>query len=181
MLHHPSLPLKFGDFAFCTAVYLINRLPTASLNFSVPYHMLFHKHPDYTFLRTFGCACFPLPRPYNTHKLDFRSHECLFLGYSSSRKGYKCLSPSGGIYISKDVLFNESEFPYTTLFESPSSPSHPTSSTQYQFLPIPNSRGWVVPENGGHDSGERWPAAVCETGINKGVNKISDDHTKLYL
>lgn len=70
LLHHASLPLKFWDSAFCPAVYLINRLPTASLKFEIPYHVLFQKLPDYSFLKTFWCSCFPLLRPYNNHKLD---------------------------------------------------------------------------------------------------------------
>ena len=37
LLSHASMPLKFWDHAFITAVHLINRLPTASLRFSVPY------------------------------------------------------------------------------------------------------------------------------------------------
>nr|KYP67039.1 Retrovirus-related Pol polyprotein from transposon TNT 1-94 [Cajanus cajan] len=117
LLHHASLPLKFWDFAFTTAVYLINRLPSAALNFNVPFTTLFNKSPDYKFLRTFGCACFPFLRPYASHKLNFRSQECVFLGYSNSHKGYKCLSSSGRIYISKDVIFNEHRFPYTDLFQ----------------------------------------------------------------
>ena len=137
-LHHASLPLKFWDFAFCTAVYLINRLPTTSLNFLVTYHMLFQQFPDYTFLKTFGCACFPLRRPYNNHKVDFRSAECLFLGYSTSHKGYKCMSSSGRIYISKDVIFNESKFPYADLFETFTSLGQSTSSSiPFQFHSIP--------------------------------------------
>ena len=137
-LHHASLPLKFWDFAFCTAVYLINRLPTTSLNFLVTYHMLFQQFPDYTFLKTFGCACFPLLRPYNNHKVDFRSAECLFLGYSTSHKGYKCMSSSGRIYISKDVIFNESKFPYADLFETFTSLGQSTSSSiPFQFHSIP--------------------------------------------
>ena len=38
------------------------------------------------------------------------------MGYSSSHKGYKCLSSSGRIYISKDFLFNELRFPILTCF-----------------------------------------------------------------
>lgn len=125
LLSQASLPLTYWDYAFPTAVFLINRLPSAAIQFQVPYSMLFHTTPDYKFLRVFGCACFPLLRPYHSHKLDFRSQECLFLGYSTSHKGYKCLSPCGKLYISKDVLFNESRFPYVELF---SPPSPPTSS-----------------------------------------------------
>nr|KYP40244.1 Retrovirus-related Pol polyprotein from transposon TNT 1-94 [Cajanus cajan] len=116
LLHHASLPLQFWDFTFTTAIYLINRFPSAALNFDVPFTVLFNKSPDYKFLRTFGCACFPFLRPCASHKLHFRSQECVFLGYSNSHKGYKCLSSSSRIYISKDVIFNEHRFPYTDLF-----------------------------------------------------------------
>lgn len=91
LLCHASLPLKYKGHAFLTYVYLINRLPSASTNHNIPYFSLFGQHPDYQFLKVFGCACFPLLRPYNSHKFDFGSHECL-LGYSTSHKGYKCLS-----------------------------------------------------------------------------------------
>ena len=40
LLHHASLPLQFWDYAFITTVYLINRLPTASLKFAVPFVVL---------------------------------------------------------------------------------------------------------------------------------------------
>ncbi|RZB70581.1 putative mitochondrial protein [Glycine soja] len=60
------------------------------------------------------------------------SQECLFLGYSTSHKGYKCFSSSGRLFISKDVVFNEIRFPYTDLFESSSvSSTIPSSSTHF--------------------------------------------------
>lgn len=115
LLAQASLPLPYWDYAFTTAVYLINRLPTSAIQFAVPYAKLFGVKPDYNFLRTFGCACFPLLRPYNNHKFQYRSLECIFLGYSTCHKGYnyKCLSSEGRLYISKDVLFNEYRFPYS--------------------------------------------------------------------
>jgi histone deacetylase 1/2 len=139
LLSQASLPITYWDHAFLTAVHLINRLPTASLSFKIPYTILFHKNPDFTSFRVFGCACFPLLRPYNAHKFDFRSHECIFLGYSNTHKGYKCLSPTGRVYISKDVLFNECRFPYKSLFSTSaqnSALSSPIKDVPLSTLPI---------------------------------------------
>jgi hypothetical protein len=57
-------------------------------------------------LKCFGCACWPHLQPYNCHKLEFRYKPCVFLGYSSLHKGYKCLDmETGRVYISHDVNF----------------------------------------------------------------------------
>ncbi|GAU34785.1 hypothetical protein TSUD_205890 [Trifolium subterraneum] len=137
LLSQANLPLTYWDHSFLTAVHLINRLPTASLNFKIPYTTLFHKDPDFNSFKVFGAACFPLLRPYNSHKFDFRSHECIFLGYSTTHKGYKCLSPTGRIYVSKDVIFNEQRFPYKILFPTQtSSLSTPIQDVPLSTLPV---------------------------------------------
>lgn len=60
------------------------------------------------------------------------------MGYSTSYKGFKCLSPSGKLFISNDVLFHESKFPYADLFESAPSLSQPSSSpTHFNFPSTP--------------------------------------------
>jgi len=67
-MDYASLPLQFWEYAFTTAVvYLINRLPIASLNLEISYFVLFNKDPDFYYLKTFGCACFPFLRPYHPH------------------------------------------------------------------------------------------------------------------
>ena len=114
-------------------------LPTSSLNFSVPFQALFKQKPDYQFLRIFGCACFPLLRPYNKHKFEFRSQECLFLGYSTAHKGYKCLASNGRLYISKDVVFNELRFPYHELFSATTQSSHSSHSVSAHIPLVPSS------------------------------------------
>ena len=110
------MPLKFWDEAFATAVFVINRLPSKVIHNETPHERLFHQQPDYCSLRTFGCACWPNLRPYNTQKLAFRSKQCVFLGYSNLHKGFKCLDLSiGRVYISRDVIFDEHLFPFAKL------------------------------------------------------------------
>lgn len=42
--------------------------------------------------------------------------KCVFLGYSQHHKGFKCLDVSSGrVYISRDVIFDETEFPFSKL------------------------------------------------------------------
>ena len=116
LLANAGMPQKYWGHAFLTAAHLINMLPSKILNFDTPHERLLHEKPDYSFLRVFGCACWPNLRPYNAHKLAFRSIQCVFLGYSTLHKGYKCLDlDSGRIYISRDVIFDEDVFPFSKL------------------------------------------------------------------
>ena len=110
------MPLKFWDEAFLTATYLINHIPSRSLDFSTPLHHLFQEQQNYSFLRVFGYACWPNLCPYNKHKIEFRSKQCVFIGYGNLHKGYKCLDISSGrVYISRDVVFDENVFPVEKL------------------------------------------------------------------
>ena len=72
------------------------------------------KHPDYGTFRILGSRCFPYLGDYRQHKLEPKSLPCVFLGYSSKHRGYKCLyPPTGRIYISRHVVFDESILPYS--------------------------------------------------------------------
>jgi hypothetical protein len=133
-LAHCSTPLQYWAEAFQTSCYLINRLPTPILNNHSPFQTLFPSHPNYTFMSVFGCACWPHLRPYNHHKLDFCSKLCTFIGYSPSHRGYKCLHlPTGRIYISRNVIFDESVFPFKASF--PSLTTRPTNSHNILYPP----------------------------------------------
>lgn len=126
LLTHASIPHHYWSHAFATAVYLINRMPTQTLNLSSPYQKKFSTAPNYSKLRVFGCLCYPWLRPYTAHKLESRSKPCVFIGYSLTQSGYYCLDPSNSrIYVSRHVKFVESEFPFTSLSGSSSTP-HPS-------------------------------------------------------
>jgi hypothetical protein len=121
LLAHAHLSNKYWVDSFLTAVYTINRLPTATLHNVSPYEKLYYKSPDYQRLRVFGCLCYPLLRPYGLHKLEYRSKPCIFLGYQYAK--YKCLDPvTNKAYLSRHVVFDETSFPTmdhaTSLFPS---------------------------------------------------------------
>lgn len=125
LLAHYCVPFKFWDDAFVTVVFLINRLPTPLLGNITPLENYLIPLPIIP--RVFGCVCYPHICPYNQHKLDFRSTKCLFLGYSSTRKGYKCLDQHmGRIYITPHVIFDEVNFPYSNANSSNPSSNSPS-------------------------------------------------------
>jgi hypothetical protein len=131
LLATAAMPLKYWDEAFLAATYLINRTPAKLLNFDTPLHMLVGATPDYSSFRVFGCACWPNLRSYNSHKLQYRSIRCVFLGYSNMHKGFKCLDISTGrLYISQDVVFDEKTFPFAAL-HSTAGPSYSSDVLLY--------------------------------------------------
>jgi histone deacetylase 1/2 len=79
LLAHASLPLHYWSDAFATACFLINRLPSRTIEMKTPLERLLRETPDYTFLKVFVCACWPHLRAYNNHKLDFPRRNVFFL------------------------------------------------------------------------------------------------------
>ena len=126
ILHHSNLSLSYWSYAFCTTVYLLNRGPSSVLNFISPWEKLYDHKPPLHALKTFGCACYPFLKPYNSHKFDPKSRQCIFLGYPPQSKGYICLDIlTSRIYISCHCVFDESVFP---LYPIPNSKSTSTVS-----------------------------------------------------
>ena len=104
LLARASMELKFWWEAFSATVFLLNRLPSPALNQSTPFELLNSFQPDYSFLRVFGCACYPFLKPYQRHKFSFKTSACVFLGNSPFHKRYKCLHPSGPHYIARNLI-----------------------------------------------------------------------------
>ena len=95
-LHQMLLNIFRGD-ALLTACFLINRMPSKVLQFQTPLQTLQKFFPEnHIFseldLRIFGCTTFVCLHDPSLSKLDARSCKCIFLGYSSVKKGYRCYS-----------------------------------------------------------------------------------------
>jgi Reverse transcriptase (RNA-dependent DNA polymerase)/Integrase core domain/gag-polypeptide of LTR copia-type/GAG-pre-integrase domain len=128
LLLQNNVPKKFWSDAILTATYLINRLPSPNLNNLSPLEILKGRKIDLDHIRVFGCTCFVYIK--RKDKLDKNSVKTIFLGYSSTKKGYKCFDPEQNkLYISRDIVFREHE-PFFT-------PAHDTTAatpSTLQFL-----------------------------------------------
>ena len=145
LLHQASMPTSYWTYAFATAVYLINRLPSPVIGNVSPYLKLFQTPPNYNKLRVFGSLCYPWLRPYTKHKLESRSLPCIFLGYSLTQSAYLCLHvPTGRIYTSRHVQFVESQFPFLTFAPQQSTSEEATSSAFIPPTRVPFSRTPLV-------------------------------------
>ena len=90
MLQMNVFKLFWAD-AVLTATYLLNRMPSRILKGMSPFEMFFPgKNPFLVHPKVFGCVSFVHNHSPNRDKLNPRAYKCIFLGYSHTRKGYRC-------------------------------------------------------------------------------------------
>ncbi|KAI5385309.1 hypothetical protein KIW84_072057 [Lathyrus oleraceus] len=92
-----------------------NGLPSRVLSGVSPAQVLTRLFPSVPIMSSlqncvFGYSAFVHVHGPHRGKLDPRAIKCIFIGYASDKKGYKCYHPpSRRVYISMDVTFQESE------------------------------------------------------------------------
>lgn len=129
--------LKNNILTIFFSTFMIHLKLSHLISKSKPALNIYHREPDYHLLKVFGCMCWPNLRPYK-HKLNYYGTSCVFLGYSSTHKGYKCLNlKTHRLYISRDVIFHEDSFPYSK--SRPISQPYTQSSPVVQLPIIPSS------------------------------------------
>ena len=128
LLFQSKLPTKYWGECILTATYIINRLPSTYLHNKCPFTILYNQEPQYSHMRSFGCLCFPTTHKHQRTKFEPRATPHVFLGYPFGVKGYKVLSLSSNkVHISRDVVFNETVFPFSKITNL--STSNPSSSS----------------------------------------------------
>ena len=89
------VPKSFWVDIISTTCFLINRMSLSVLNWVTPYHQLFLNDPLFPVEpKVFVCMCFVRDVRPQVSKLDLKSLECIFMGYSREKKGHQCYCPT---------------------------------------------------------------------------------------
>ncbi|RDX78012.1 hypothetical protein CR513_41773, partial [Mucuna pruriens] len=115
LLFQMPVPNVYWGEVVLIATYLINRLLIHVLNDISPIKHMLSFFPNSPLMlnlpsRVFGCAAFVHSHNQHCEKLDPRAIKCIFIGYPSNKKGFKCYHPlNRQIFISMDVTFHETQ------------------------------------------------------------------------
>jgi len=106
------IPLSYWGEALTSAAYLINRVPSSTINFQTPSQALTEAVVASTVPNLsphiFGCVAFVHLHKHQRNKLSPRALRCVFLGYAAYQKGYRCYHPpTQRMFITLDVTFHE--------------------------------------------------------------------------
>jgi hypothetical protein len=113
LLAHASMPLKYWNEAFLAVVHLINRTSTKLLSYDTPLHQLLGTTPITLVFVSLG-AHTGLIYAHITHKnFNFVLLDMFFLGIVICTRVLSVLTRR--IYIFRDVIFDESIFPFVVL------------------------------------------------------------------
>ena len=108
MLHARNVLLRFWIEAINTSVYICNRIASRVINGITPLEKLCGEILDISSFRIFGCLAYAHVSKETRKKLDSKTRECLFLGYSNTGKAYRLWSyEKQQVITSRDVIFDK--------------------------------------------------------------------------
>jgi hypothetical protein len=91
-----------------TAVYVLNRTPTKSVDGVTPFEVWYGKKPSVQHLQTFGCIVYVKNTRPHLSKLEDRGRRMVFIGYEKGTKGYRVYDlVAKRVHITRDVVFDE--------------------------------------------------------------------------
>jgi transposase InsO family protein len=108
MMKAMSMPSWFWGEAVLTAVFILNRSPTQSVEGRTPYEVWHGKKPSVDYFRTFGCVEHVKQRNKRLSKLEDRSTMMVFIGYEPGSKVWRFYNPvARHVHVSCDAVFEE--------------------------------------------------------------------------
>ena len=111
MLSDAGLPNTYWGDAILHAAWIVNRIPTRALEGDItPYKSFYGVKPSLANLRIFGCKAYVHIPDEKRRKLDAKSLECVFIGFTPNKSGYRLLHRNTGrVLDSRDVFFDEGQ------------------------------------------------------------------------
>ena len=193
MMFQSHMPLQYWVDVFFSACFVGNMLPAVGSDKKSPFEKLYGEKPDYASLRVVGSACYPCLRPLMSHKLEPRSLQCVFIGYSSQYKGYRCLHPpTGKVYITRHAVFDEECFPFregykefvpkykTTILEAwqRATRSAPEESTTQitRVFPLPTTETPNQAQNVQEEEQEAQPEVITQEQVGVPEEHVPNTH-----
>ena len=85
-----GVPLKFWGYCVTTAVYIINRLPSAIIQDKSPFERLHRHSPSLAHMKVFGCLGY-VTQVRKVDKFSPRAIPAAFLGYLVSKRAILCM------------------------------------------------------------------------------------------
>ena len=106
LLYQSSLSKNLWCYAYQYAVDIRNRVIGSHRSEKSPLTKMFKIIPNLSGLKVFGCPV--SVKDHDTKKLDFKSHDMLFIGFSKESKGILCYNPiDKSVLVRRDVIFDE--------------------------------------------------------------------------
>jgi hypothetical protein len=108
LLKAKGLPGWFWGKAVNTAVYVLNRCPTKSVDGMTPFEAWQGMKAAVHHLRTFRCIVYVRNMMQHLKKLEDRGHKMIFVGYESGSKAYRAYNPiMKHVHVTRDVVFDK--------------------------------------------------------------------------
>ena len=107
-MSHTDLPTSFWGYALETAAYVLNRVPSKSIE-TTPIEKWCGKKPKLSHLKIWGCEAYV--RKLQPDKLESKAEKCIFVGYPKETVGYTFYNQTEGkTFVAKTGHFLEKEF-----------------------------------------------------------------------
>lgn len=175
------MSLSYWGHALTSAAYLINRVPSSTINFQTPFQALIKAivTPVVPNLppHVFGCVAFVHLHKHQRNKLTPRALRCVFLGYAAYQKGYRCFHPpSKRMFVTMDVIFHEDSMYFSSGPELQKEYLEEVQSLEYDFL-ISIERELFEPSNNLNGNEKERPELGNENSGELDLSGINLDHS----
>nr|AAZ28935.1 polyprotein [Phanerochaete chrysosporium RP-78] len=169
MLLAAELPRKFWPEAVSYACLIKNRLPHAALKGMTPYQALTGEKPDLSLLREFRSKCWVLDQSGNPGKLDAKSRPCIFLGFATDSKAFRCWDIGKNTFVkSRNVVFAARKREQEVLLPSPRSAPEGESADTSSRAPEGQGAAAQAPADPSDPSAQKSSAAEGSGGVPDG-------------